>query len=100
MAKKKTKRDRKIKKWSKKVTETSDALDFKKGVFTLKDPKKIASSLKKSAEKSESRKASPYQSAMSMLNFYINRAGKNLPKSKKENLEKAKIELRKLFRKI
>jgi len=72
---------------------------LKKNVFTLKDPKKIALSLKESAERSKRRKAAPFRSAMSMLNFYINRAGKNLPKSQKKILEKAKIELRGVFAK-
>jgi len=85
-------------KWSKKVTETSHALDLEKGVFTFKDPKKIAESLKRSAEQSERRKGTTYQSAMSMLNFYINRAGKNLSAEQREILEQAKIELKKLFR--
>lgn len=83
--------------WSKKVTKESDALDLEKSVFTFKNPKKIAESLKKSAELSQRRKASPFQSAMSMINFYINRAGKNLPSKQKKTLEQAKIELRKLF---
>lgn len=85
--------------WSKKVTENSNALDLEKGVFSLKDPKKIAKSLKMSAEQSERRKGTPYQSAMSMLNFYINRAGKNLSAQRRETLEQAKIELKKLFKK-
>jgi hypothetical protein len=85
------------KKWSAEVTEHSDALDLKNNVFELKDPKKIAASLKESAEKSKRRKAAPYRSAMSMLTFYINRAGKNLEASQKEVLEKAKDELRKAF---
>lgn len=83
--------------WSDKVTKYSNALDLEQGVFTLKDPKKIALSLKKSAEKSNRRKAKPFQSAMFMLNFYINRAGKNLPESQRRILEQAKIELRKVF---
>lgn len=86
----------KIKKWSKKVTETSDALDLEENVFK-KSPEQIAKSLKKSAENSERRKSSPYRSAMSMLTFYINRSGKNLSEQEKDNLEKAKNELRKLF---
>jgi len=86
----------KIKKWSKKVTETSDALDLEENVFK-KSPEQIAKSLKKSAENSERRKSSPYRSAISMLTFYINRAGKNLSEQEKDNLEKAKNELRKLF---
>jgi putative cell wall-binding protein len=85
------------KRWSQRVTETSNALDLKKGVFAWKDPERIAQSLKKSALKSTRKKAMPFQSAMSMLNFYINRAGKNLDKNQKEILEKAKIELRKVF---
>ena len=88
-----------MRKWSKEITENSNALDLEQGVFTLKNPKKIAESLKKSAEQSGRRKGTPYQSAMSMLNFYINRAGKNLPSERKEILEKTKIELRKLFQK-
>lgn len=83
--------------WSKEVTEHSNALDLETGVFTWKDPKRIAKSLKRSAEISTRRKAKPFQSAMSMLNFYINRAGKNLPASQKKILEQAKIELRKQF---
>jgi hypothetical protein len=91
-AKKKTPR-----KWSKKVNETSDAMDLKEGVFKGNDPKKIAQSLKRSASKSKRKKAGPYQSAMSMLNFYINRGGKNLSASRKKVLEQSKDELRKLF---
>ncbi len=83
--------------WSQAVTEGSDALDLKKGVFTLKDPKKIAASLKRSAETSKRRKSDPYRSAMSMLTFYINRAGKGLSDAERERLEKAKDELRKAF---
>ena len=85
------------KKWSKKVTEHSDAMDLKKDVFKQKDPKKIAESVKRSAEKSKRRKAGPFQSAMSMINFYENRAGKNLSASQKKVLDKSKNELRKLF---
>jgi hypothetical protein len=85
------------KKWSAKVTKTSDALDLEKDIFKSKDPERIAESLKNSAEQSTKRKASPFQSAMSMLNFYENRAGKNLSKSQKAPLEKAKNKLRKLF---
>ena len=84
--------------WSAGVTRNSDALDLESEVFTWKNPKKIALSLKHSAETSKRRKAPPYQSAMSMLNFYINRAGKNLSISQKKTLEKAKKELRKLFK--
>jgi len=88
---------KKPKKWSQKVTEESRALVLEEGVFTWNDPKKIAASLKKSAMKSKRRKGTPLQSAMSMLNFYINRAGKQLDKNQKEVLEQAKIELRKIF---
>ena len=89
----------KNKNWSSYVTQHSFALDLEKGVFTLNDPKRIAKSLKKSAEESLNRKGTPFQSAMSMLNFYINRAGKNLKQERKQILEQAKIELRKLFKK-
>jgi len=84
-------------KWSGNVTKHSNALDLEGDVFKKKDPKKIAVSLKRSAEHSKRKKSGPYQSAMSMLNFYINRAGKNLTKKEKQPLEKAKDELRKLF---
>ncbi|WP_292577547.1 DUF3175 domain-containing protein [Mesorhizobium sp.] len=79
------------------VTEHSDALDLEEHIFESHDPKKIAASLKRSAEHSERRKAEPFQSAMSMLNFYINRAGKNLPAKQKKVLEDAKDELRAAF---
>ena len=85
------------KKWSADVTEHSNALDLENNVFESKDPKEIAESLKRSAEKSTRKKSSPYRSAMSMLTFYINRAGKNLEPSQKDVLEKAKGELRKAF---
>ena len=85
------------KKWSRRVMQTSDALDLELGVFKSKDPKKIARSLKRSAEKSKRRKGTPFQSAMSMLNFYINRAGKHLTAKEKQPLEKAKGELRRVF---
>jgi hypothetical protein len=85
------------KKWSQRVTRESDALDLKKGVFAQDDPKKIARSLKRSAEHSHRRKSSPYRSAMSMLTFYINRGGKDLSARRKAILEKAKGELRALF---
>jgi len=84
--------------WSAKVTKHSDALDLEHDVFRSKDPRKIALSLKRSAQRSKRRKGTPYQSAMSMLNFYINRAGKNLPKTRKRVLEHAKDELRDIFR--
>jgi hypothetical protein len=85
------------KKWSAKVTEHSDALDLKEDIFKSPDPAKIAGSLKRSAEHSKRRKGTPLQSAMSMLNFYINRAGKNLPAKQKHVLEQAKDELRVAF---
>ncbi len=83
--------------WSQRVTEHSHALDLEEGVFSLEDPKRIARSLKYSAEHSERRKADPYRSAMSMLTFYINRAGKQLPAAQTARLEAAKDELRKLY---
>jgi Protein of unknown function (DUF3175) len=83
--------------WSGDVTRKSDALDLERTVFTWRDPKRIAHSLKRSAERSRRRKAGPYQSAMSMLNFYINRAGRHLPAERKRVLERAKDELRHLF---
>jgi hypothetical protein len=85
------------KNWSGYVGKTSIALDLEEGVFTWNNPKKIAESLKYSAENSLRRKAAPFHSAMSMLNFYINRAGKKLPEEQKKVLEEAKIELRKIF---
>jgi hypothetical protein len=84
-------------KWSQRVTEDSDALDLKHGVFSQKDPKRIAASLKRSAERSHRRKSDPYRSAMSMLTFYINRGGRTLSASRKRTLERAKEELRKQF---
>ena len=83
--------------WSQAVTEHSDALTLDKGVFTKRDPKAIAASLKRSAERSRRRKADPFRSALSMLTFYINRAGRNLPASRKRTLMRAKDELRKQF---
>ncbi len=85
------------KRWSAAVTKRSNALDLDRSVFTWKDPRRIALSLKRSAETSSRRKARPFVSAMSMLNFYINRAGKNLPSSQKRVLDRAKAELRRLF---
>jgi len=79
------------------VTETSNALDLEPKVFRLKSPRSVAVSLKRSAERSRRRKGTPFQSAMSMLNFYINRAGKNLPAERKRVLTDAKTELRRLF---
>ena len=90
-AKKKTSGGRK---WSAGVTQHSNALDLEKGVFTSGSPEKIANSLERSAKNSRRKKGSAYQSAMSMLNFYINRAGKNLPAKKKEVLTKAKDKLK------
>ena len=83
--------------WSQHVAETSNALDLEPGVFTEKDPRAIARSLKRSAEHSDRRKTDPYRSAMSMLNYYLNRAGKTLPPSRRKVLEQAKDELRRLF---
>jgi Protein of unknown function (DUF3175) len=87
----------KNKRWSARVTKHSNALDLEPEVLRSRSPRKIAISLKQSAEHSKRRRATPYQSAMSMLNFYINRAGKNLPKSRKRTLERAKDELRDVF---
>jgi len=86
-----------MRKWSKAVTEHSNALDLKKNVFTRDDPREIARSLKRSADKSTRRKGTSFESAMSMLNFYINRAGTNLPAERRRVLEKAKDELRREF---
>ncbi|MDR3485934.1 MAG: DUF3175 domain-containing protein [Bradyrhizobium sp.] len=83
--------------WSQRVTQESDALDLRHGVFKLTDPKKIAASLKRSAERSSRRKTSAYRSALSMLTFYINRAGKTLPKPQRERLQRAKTELKHQF---
>ncbi len=83
--------------WSRHVMETSNALDLERDVFKKDDPRSIARSLKRSAEHSQRRKSEPYRSAMSMLTFYINRAGKNLPKGRRERLEQAKDELRALY---
>jgi Protein of unknown function (DUF3175) len=91
------KKSSKTRRWSAEVTKHSDALDLSPEVFKGKDPHRIALSLKRSAEQSKRRKGTPYQSAMSMLNFYINRAGKNLPKRQKQILERAKGELREAF---
>lgn len=83
--------------WSQRVTRTSDALDLERGVFTKSDPRAIARSLKRSAERSHRRKADPYRSAMSMLTFYVNRAGKQLSARDRKRLEQAKDELRDLY---
>jgi hypothetical protein len=85
------------KRWSQRVTRESDALDLKRGVFQLTDPKKIAGSLKRSAERSSRRKSSAYRSALSMLTFYVNRAGKQLPKIQQKRLDRAKVELKRQF---
>jgi Protein of unknown function (DUF3175) len=85
------------KRWSKRVTERSNALDLDPGVFTRSDPRSIARSLKRSAERSRRRKVDPFRSAMSMLTFYINRAGKSLSTARRRRLEAAKDELRKLY---
>lgn len=95
MASKKQKSD--PKRWSQHVMETSNALDLERGVFTWEDPRRIARSLKRSADRSQRRKSSPFRSAMSMLSFHINRAGKKLPKGQRERLEAAKDELRALY---
>ena len=85
------------KRWSQRVTRESDALDLKHGVFKQTSAKKIAASLKRSAERSSRRKSGAYRSALSMLTFYINRAGKTLPKTQRERLQRAKGELRRQF---
>ena len=86
-----------LKRWSQRVTKESDALDLRQGVFKLTSPKKIAISLKQSAEHSSRRKTGAYRSALSMLTFYINRAGKTLPKTQRTRLERAKVELKRAF---
>lgn len=83
--------------WSAEVTRKSDALDLEQRAFTWRDPARIARSLKQSANRSRRRNGTPYQSAMSMLNFYINRAGRNLPAIRRRVLDRAKDELRRLF---
>lgn len=88
------------KRWSNEVTRHSNALDLEPGVFTHHDPREVALSLKRSAKASTRRKGTPYQSAMSMLTFYINRAGKDLPEPQKRVLERAKDELRKAFGRV
>ncbi|MCZ4094565.1 MULTISPECIES: DUF3175 domain-containing protein [Sinorhizobium] len=90
-------KESKKKKWSQEVTEKSDALDLEEGIFKSDDPAKIAHSLKRSAEASDRRKSTPFRSAMSMLTFYINRAGAGLSRRQRHVLEKAKVELRKDF---
>lgn len=83
--------------WSQRVTETSDALDLEPNVFKLRSPRAIALSLKRSAEKSKRRRAEPFRSAMAMLIFYVNRAGRNLRVDQRRVLDRAKVELRKVF---
>jgi hypothetical protein len=83
--------------WSQRVTRESDALDLSKGVFTWRDPKRIAASLKRSAQRSRRRKADAFRSALSMLTFYLNRAGRNLPAGRRKTLMRAKDELRSQF---
>jgi len=95
--KKPTKSSADIGHWSQRVNQTSHALDLEDGVFTLSDPVEIARSLKRAADRSQRRKSDPFRSAMSMLTFYINRAGARLPKSQRERLEAAKDELRILY---
>jgi hypothetical protein len=85
------------KRWSQRVTLESDALDLKHGVFKQTNAKKIAASLKRSAERSTRRKTGAYRSALSMLTFYINRAGKTLPKTQRDRLQRAKVELKRQF---
>jgi Protein of unknown function (DUF3175) len=86
--------------WSQRVTRESDALDLSKGVFTWKDPRRIAGSLKRSAERSRRKKADAFRSALSMLTFYLNRAGKNLPAGRRRILMRAKDELRRQFGRV
>jgi len=88
---------RRTRKWSGRVTRESDALDLRRGVFAWRDPKRIARSLASSAEHSRRRKAGAYQSAMSMLNFYINRGGRNLTAERRRVLTRAKTELRRIY---
>lgn len=95
--KKHKKSSRQRRRWSQRVTEESDALTLEPGVFTKSTPRAIAASLKRSAERSRRRKSDPYRSAMSMLTFYVNRAGKGLSPSRKRKLEKAKNALRALY---
>ena len=93
----KTGRRSESRRWSARVTQRSNALDLQSKVFKSTNPRRIALSLKRSAQASQRRKGTPYQSAMSMLNFYINRAGKSLPQKQKRVLERAKTELRDVF---
>lgn len=93
----KAKRSKQGRRWSQRVTEESAALMLEPGVFTLRSPREIALSLKRSADESEARKSPPFRSAMSMLTFYINRAGRGLSAERKQVLERAKAELRALY---
>jgi hypothetical protein len=88
---------RNSKRWSQRITETSNALDLEEGVFSRVDPRSMARSLKRSADRSKRRKSEPFRSAMSMLTFYINRAGSKLSKTRRARLEAAKEELRDLY---
>jgi len=88
---------RKPERWSQRVTQTSNALDLEEGVFTWEDPRHIARSLKQSADRSRRRKCGPFRSAMSMLTFYMNRAGTNLSRKQRARLQAAKDELRALY---
>jgi len=88
---------KRARRWSARVTRDSNALDLDRGLFTWDDPKRIARSLKRSAERSRRRKSYPYRSAMSMLTFYVNRAGANLPRTRRRVLERAKAELKHAF---
>ena len=97
MAKKRKTKKRGGRRWSQHVTETSDAMTLEKGVFTKASPEAIAKSVKRSAERSRRRKSNPYRSAMSMLTFFINRAGKGLSAARRKKLERAKDELRGLY---
>jgi hypothetical protein len=87
----------KTRRWSAQVTQRSNALDLQPKVFQSTNPRRIAVSLKRSVQANKRRKGTPYQSAMSMLNFYVNRAGKSLPQKQKRVLERAKTELRDVF---
>ena len=97
MAGRRGKRAGKGRRWSARVTRESNALDLESGVFALRSPREIALSLRRSAERSKRRKSSPYRSAMSMLTFFINRAGTQLPAARRRILEQAKAELRRLY---
>ncbi|KVX28266.1 hypothetical protein WL04_26710 [Burkholderia ubonensis] len=88
---------RQRRRWSAEVTRASDVLDIEPDIFKSDDPEAVAASLKRSAERSRRRKGTPFQSAMSMLNFYVNRASRNLPKSRRATLERAKRKLREAF---